>query len=515
MNILKTKAGMAIIGIIVIGLGTLVYIKSTSQTTYDTVKVTRADLSEEVSVSGRVKSARSVNLAFEKGGKVGSVYVKTGDRVAVGKPLVSIDASELLSLYRGAEANVLVEKSRLDEVLRGPRKEEVSISETKVKNAELVLLDKREALANTLTDAYTKSDDAVRNKTEKLFNNSRSSSPKFIPQIANSQLETTIETQRLALEQVLIFWRKSLDTMSLDGMTLVTVESKKNLEQVRMFLDNVAMAVNSMTPNIGSTQATIDGYRTDLITARNNINASISAVSGADGQVRSGLIALELAKNDLALLLSGNTSEQVSVQKSKYDQVVANAENYQAQIRKTIIYSPIEGVVTNVEAKVGEIFPANTVAVSVISASDFHIEVNVPEADISKILVGNTAEVTLDAYGQSELFPSVVILIDPAETIIDGVPTYKVTLKFTQKDARVRSGMTANITIKNNPHIQVLSVPSRVVFEKAGEKYVKVVGGKDEIIEKKVTTGIRSSNGALEIVSGLEEGEEVVFATKN
>ena len=514
MDIFKTKIGISATVAVVLVVGGVVYTKSNGGPTYDTVQVLRADLAEEVVVSGRVKSAQSVDLAFEKGGRVRSVYVKVGDQVAPGTSLVAIDASELLALYRSAEAQVLAEKARLDELVRGPRKEEVVVSETKLKNAELLFAESKQDLENALADAYTKSDDAVRNRTEKLFTNPRSTSPDFTPQITDSRLESTIEAQRAMVEQSLISWKRSLDTLTAGNMLSVTEVSKRALAEVKVFLDNISLAVNSMTPSTATTQTIIDGYKTDLSTARTNVNTAVENVTTTDGALRSKKVALELAENDLALIQAGSTVEQISAQQSKYDQMVATAENYQAQLSKTTIFSPIRGVITNVEAKVGEIFSANTVAVSVISESEFRIEVNVPESDISKVAVGNMAEVTLDAYGEDVRFSSKVILVDPAETIIDGVPTYKVTLQFLEKDARVRSGMTANITIKNNPRIGVLSVPSRVVFEKDGEKYVRVLADTGEVIEKKVTTGIRASNGALEIQSGLTSGEEVVFGTK-
>ncbi|TAK57180.1 efflux RND transporter periplasmic adaptor subunit [Patescibacteria group bacterium] len=513
-EILKTKAGLGILIAAMFLVGGIIYVKFTGKSAYDTVKVVRTDLAEEVSVSGRVKSAQSVDLAFEKGGRVRAVNVKVGDQVFPGKYLVSVDASELLALYRGAQANTLAEKARLDELVRGPRTEEVVVSETKVKNAETLLSEALRNLTNVVSSAYTKSDDGVRNRTEKLFTNPRSSSPDFVPQIYDSRLESTIESQRVAVEQTLVAWKKVLDTLTVENVISVIIDAKKNLTLVKNFLDNVSLAVNSLTPNTSTTQTTIDDYKADLSTARTNVNTAIENLSSAEGEVQSKKVALELAQNDLTLVKAGNTEEQISQQQSKYDQMVATEENYQAQLAKTTIVSPIQGVVTSVLAKVGEIFSANTVAVSLISEAEFHIEVNVPESDISKIVVGNLAEVTLDAYGENVRFPSKVILVDPAETIIDGVPTYKVTLQFLEKDARVRSGMTANIIIKNNPRTQILSVPSRVIFEKNGEKYVKVLVDKKEVVEKKVTTGVRASNGAQEIVSGLSEGEEVIFGVK-
>ncbi len=516
-NIFKTRIGIGVIVFVaMLVLGTI-YAKSSNRALYATVKVDRVNLAEEVVVSGRVKSADSVNLAFEKGGRVSSVYVKVGNQVSPGMSLVSVDSGELLASYRGAQANALAEKARLDELVRGPRKEEIAVSETKVKNAEIELVEAERDLVNALSDAYTRSDDAIRNRTEKLFINPRSSSPDFYIQTSDSRLKSMIESQRAIIEQSLVAWKKTLDIIISENNDSVTIDTKKNLALVKNFLDNMSLAVNAMTPNtswVTVTQAEIDGYKTDISTARTGINTAIENVSLVEGGLKSQQVALELAQNDLALIQSGSTPEQIRAQQSKYDQMVATVENYQAQLAKTTIVSPIQGVVTNVEAKVGEIFSANTIAVSVISEAEFHIEVNVPESDIPKVSVGNIAEITLDAYGKDELFPSRVILVDPAETIIDGVPTYKVTLQFVEKDSRVRSGMTANIVIKNNPRVGVLSVPSRVIFEKEGSKYVRVLSYNKEVIEKKVTTGIRASNGAQEILSGLSDGEEVVFATK-
>src|SRR3990167_5801542 len=52
---------------------------------------------QEVSVTGRVKSAQSIDLAFERGRKIAHVGEKSGDRVLAGRVLVRLDDSELLA----------------------------------------------------------------------------------------------------------------------------------------------------------------------------------------------------------------------------------------------------------------------------------------------------------------------------------------------------------------------------------------------------------------------------------
>ena len=100
--------------------------------------------------------------------------------------------------------------------------------------------------------------------------------------------------------------------------------------------------------------------------------------------------------------------------------------------------------------------------------------------------------------------------MDPAEIIIEGVATYKVTLQFIEEDERIRSGMTANVDIIGDSRVGVLAVSQRALIRKNGEKTVKVLHGQ-EITEVKVETGLRGSDGNIEILSGLQEGDTVII----
>ena len=123
--------------------------------------------------------------------------------------------------------------------------------------------------------------------------------------------------------------------------------------------------------------------------------------------------------------------------------------------------------------------------------------------------MGDPANVTLDAYGPDVIFSSKVVSIDPAETIRDGVSTYKTILQFNDNDERVKPGMTANIVVTTEKKEDVVSVPQGAVISRDGKKYLKIQEGKN-IFEREVQTGIVSSLGDIEIISGLSEGEVVV-----
>ena len=147
---------------------------------------------------------------------------------------------------------------------------------------------------------------------------------------------------------------------------------------------------------------------------------------------------------------------------------------------------------------------------SIISKSGFEIESFVPEADIAKVKIENQAKLTLDAYGDNEWFDAKVVSIDPAETIIENVATYKIVLHFLNGNDKIKSGMTANIDIATAVREDIIAVPQRAVITSGREKFVRVLSD-NAFKEVRVTTGIRGSDGRIEIQEGLQVGDRVII----
>ena len=213
--------------------------------------------------------------------------------------------------------------------------------------------------------------------------------------------------------------------------------------------------------------------------------------------------------------MAGSSSEEISAQEAKVKSAEANVKNYEAEMAKAFIKSPIDGIITKKDIKIGETISSNQLVISIISKSNFEIEANVPEADISKIKIGDPAGLTLDAYSNEIIFQAKVIAVEPAETIIEGVPTYKTTLQFIGEDGRIKSGMTADINILTAKKENVIAVPQRAIAIKNNEKFVKVMSSEKEIKEVKVETGLRGSDGNIEIISGINEGDKVIIFVKS
>src|SRR3989344_2639236 len=131
------------------------------------VTALRGDVIEELNVTGTVRAVSRADLAFEKTGRVASLYVSTADPVAAYAILASIVNYDLAADLAKARASLVSTEAKLAELKKGATEEELELDRLKVENA-------RETLRDKLHEAYTKADDAVRNQTDLFISNSNS-----------------------------------------------------------------------------------------------------------------------------------------------------------------------------------------------------------------------------------------------------------------------------------------------------------------------------------------------------
>ena len=291
-------------------------------------------------------------------------------------------------------------------------------------------------------------------------------------------------------------------------------DSQNNLDEALKNAKSRLLIINEMLKNVAGTlnsactagDPTFDSHRNNISAARANVAMAINNLGNLEQKIASDKITIERIEKE-------TTSGQMQAQKSRIDQAQAQAQNIKAQIGKTIIRSPISGIVTRRNGDASEIASANSPILTIMSGSSFEISANISEIDIAKIKLGDLARVTLDAYRDGDLFIAKVVKIDPTETIIEGVPTYKVTFQFTQKDNRVKSGMTANIDVQSAKKDDVITIPQRAVITRDNKKIVRLLVSEIEK-EIEVTTGLRGSDGKIEIISGVSEGDKIILFEK-
>ena len=303
-------------------------------------KVEKGFIQETIKARGSIVPQKDFDLEFSFPGIIEKIFVKEGQQVNNGEPLMKLETTDfgleikkLQAQLAGAEANLKAQQAKLDELKKGTRPEEIQIQEGNVANAKVSLEDSKKTLTNSLSDTFTKSDDAIRNKIDQFFNNPKGQNPTLTFNLSDGQLKNDIEWGRYGAESILNEWKILADNLTTNSdLDSITNASNSNLNSIKLLLDKVALAVNSLTPTASLSQTTIDTYKSSVSTARTNVNLAISGLSSAYEGYRSAKSNLSVQENQLILKKAGTTAEQITGQEEQVKQAGANIQNYQAQI---------------------------------------------------------------------------------------------------------------------------------------------------------------------------------------
>lgn len=237
--------------------------------------------------------------------------------------------------------------------------------------------------------------------------------------------------------------------------------------------------------------------------------------------------------------------------KSDYDaqaslvaQARASLKEANENLGKTAIYSPISGTISQLNVELGERvlgsgYSQGTNIMTVADLSKMEATVEVDENDVVLVSPGDTAKITVDAYGDKEFVGIVSQIGNSAKTTDQGtqqeVVNFEIKISLIDvADKNLRPGMSCNADIRTETRSNVLSVPIQSVTvrskgpaapmpegdeDDAAVQVQKTKSAKpDEVVflvsnnkakTAKVETGI-SDDSYIEIKTGLKGGEKVV-----
>ena len=206
---------------------------------------------------------------------------------------------------------------------------------------------------------------------------------------------------------------------------------------------------------------------------------------------------------------AGSTASAVAGQQAQVDAASANLAAIDAQLGQMRLTAPVSGVITKVNNEPGETILPGTVVISMIPEAQLRIDVNLSEDNVANAQTGDPARITIDAFGGTTEWQGIVTKIDPAQTVIGGAVYYKTTVNFDRPDDRVKPGMTTNIWIQTGLASSTLMVPASALQTNDAGTYVQVLEN-GSVHDQKITTGLKSRDGKIEVTSGLTEGQQVV-----
>jgi HlyD family secretion protein len=279
-------------------------------------------------------------------------------------------------------------------------------------------------------------------------------------------------------------------------------------------------------------QSAIEQSRANLVRAQADLDRLEVTLADADVKLQrarelSGRQLIPASELDAAGVNRQLAAAQVKSAAAQVTQARAALTQAEVNLAKTVVTSPIDGIVIARNVDVGQTVAASLQAPTLfLLAADLtrmQLKANVDEADLGRIAAGQRVTFTVDAY-PADTFRGVVQQVRLNPVVEQNVVTYAAIIGAENPALKLKPGMTASVTVEVARRDGVLRVPAAAlrfrptadVKEKLGADAAEVTGpavwlyvdGRMEAV--RVKTGI-SDNTFTEIVEGtLEEGAAVI-----
>ena len=226
----------------------------------------------------------------------------------------------------------------------------------------------------------------------------------------------------------------------------------------------------------------------------------------------------EQAQAQLAETASGSRPEDITAAAAAAAVAAAAAQvaAIETQIEEAVIRAPFDGVITQTYATIGAIVTPTTSASATASAtsssilaisSGLEVEVDVSEANIAQVQVGQSVEIVADAFPQ-QVFSGEVKRIAPEAVIENNVTLFQVVVTPLTGLDQLKSGMTVDATFIGETVVDALMVPTVAISTEAGQLGIQIADDEGNPTFQPVTVGL-TQDGKTQILSGLEADDQV------
>lgn len=240
---------------------------------------------------------------------------------------------------------------------------------------------------------------------------------------------------------------------------LVDVNDQVKKGQVLVELDSARLhdTVTGARAALASAQAALQQGQAGEVESRGNLTRlqAVHQLSGGQVPSQSEMAAAEAA---LARAVASQASVRAGIAQAR-----ATLSSNETSLAKASIRSPIDGVVLSRTVEPGMAVAASLQAVTLLTLAEdltkMKLEVNVDEADVGQVRVGQSATFTVAAYPTRQ-YPARITRVGIGPTTKDNVVTYLTDLSVDNSDRSLRPGMTATATITTVQRDAVLLVPN-------------------------------------------------------
>jgi len=212
------------------------------------------------------------------------------------------------------------------------------------------------------------------------------------------------------------------------------------------------------------------------------------------------------SEKHLVFLKSGGNQQELKSAEAQLTAAEGKSKGADAQLQYSEIRSPIDGVVTDGPWYPGTMPQAGQPLVTVMDLSQMIAKAHIPQNQAALLKKGDEASVKV--AGSDEPIKGKVVLVSPA--LDPGSTTVEVWVQAANPKGVLKAGSSASLSMVAKTVFDALTVPAEaLVTDEEGKKSVMVVGSDGKAHKREVETGVQAAD-AIQIVSGVKAGEQVV-----
>jgi HlyD family secretion protein len=412
------------------------------------IQPTVTAVTETIASSGRVRGVTETLVGAQAAGIVETLLVDEGDRVTAGQPLAMLKRDVAEARLAQAEQALNTTRAQLAQVERGPLHSEVEAATEQVRQAQAQLVQQRASVQQT--------QQAVAQSRAQLH-----------------QLQAEMDLASTQLER---------SAALLDRNFISRAEYDQAQTQYRVAEERVAAA------------------RQAVEVAQANVQAAQAGALAAQANIR----ALEAR---LRTIQTGATPEEIEVARQRIAEAEQALRVARQQVGEAVVTAPFAGIITAINAELGQ--PVGAQGVVRLVSSALEIRLDVDESNLADLAVGQEAVISSSVF-PGESFRGTVSELGAAVDQTRGTVTVRVTPL--QPPDWLRPGQTVNVNIITRRAVPRLLVPASALSRAGDQTVVYVVEG-GRALEKVVLTRPPTSQG-VPVLAGLSAEDRIIASAQ-
>jgi RND family efflux transporter MFP subunit len=452
-------------------------------------KAMRADLNGALSYTASLQNKGEVAILPRVIAPLSHLDVDLGSRVRAGDTLAELDHTDLDQQVLEAQAAQASAEAKLAALKAGPKPEVLAAAQANYNAAQARVKSLQAARDNA--DLPTL-DQRVKDARAALDQAQAAMQPDAQ---AVTQAEAGVQTAQSKLNEIQADPTKSKDQNAVNA-------AKADLQKAN---DAVAKA---RTPT--GTQAAVTTAQRELDDAQQaQLLARLSTTAFDLDQAKA---LADVADAQLKLAQAPASDEEVKAAETTVEEAFAQAELARARVRNATITSPIDGVVTDIQARVGTTVGPSA-AIMTLVPPDLQVVVRADQSQLSQLQTGQPVNLSIQGFDK-DAFSGTVSAIAP---VLDPrTRSVAVQIDVPDPQRKLKPGMFAQLAIQTGQRPGALLVPKEAILQvgsvdpTAPVQNVVYVVNQGRLHRQAVSTGVTDGKN-VEILQGVDEGADLVL----